>query len=369
MKIVTFADLHLGNKSNGNLDPKTGLNTRVLDALNSLDYMIDYCLNNNIQNIICAGDIYHNNMPTPNIQQEFNKRMNILSKHNINTYIMSGNHDVSSTITNTSALTVFDTLEIDNIYHSRFYKKYNLNNIDLIMLPTYTNEEEVKNIINKINKPSIIVGHFTLLGAKLNDYLIEKNESNINMNIFNNKNIICVILGHLHKYQIMNTKPLIYYCGSLQRIDFNEERQKKGFIELEIENNKLINYKFIEVPSQTFVTIKYDLTNSNDATEELINQINKNKDKLNNSIIRFKLKLKKDTNINYNILNDKLHLYKIKSLSNISKDIDEKELIIDSNINENINEKQALQLYFKDDKKMIKLGLDMIDKLQQEGKI
>ena len=35
MKIATFADLHVGVSTYGHIDPNTGLNTRVLDALNS----------------------------------------------------------------------------------------------------------------------------------------------------------------------------------------------------------------------------------------------------------------------------------------------------------------------------------------------
>ena len=48
MKIATFADLHVGVSTYGHIDPNTGLNTRVLDALNSFDEIIDYCINNSI---------------------------------------------------------------------------------------------------------------------------------------------------------------------------------------------------------------------------------------------------------------------------------------------------------------------------------
>ena len=54
MKIATFADLHVGVSTYGHIDPDTGLNTRVLDALNSFDEIIDYCINNSIKHVIFA---------------------------------------------------------------------------------------------------------------------------------------------------------------------------------------------------------------------------------------------------------------------------------------------------------------------------
>lgn len=55
MKILVFADLHVGVKTYGKLDPISGLNTREIQTLNTLDEMITYAIDNNIEMIIAAG--------------------------------------------------------------------------------------------------------------------------------------------------------------------------------------------------------------------------------------------------------------------------------------------------------------------------
>lgn len=41
-----------------------------------------------------------------------------------------------------------------------------------------------------------------------------------------------VALGHLHRYQNLNQKgyPAIVYSGSVERVDFGERREDKGFV-------------------------------------------------------------------------------------------------------------------------------------------
>ena len=38
-----------------------------------------------------------------------------------------------------------------------------------------------------------------------------------------------VALGHIHKHQVIGQNPHVVYSGSIQRIDFGEENDEKGF--------------------------------------------------------------------------------------------------------------------------------------------
>ncbi len=52
MKIVHFADLHLGVEKYGKLDPATGLSSRLADFLHVLDELVDYSLENRVDLVL-----------------------------------------------------------------------------------------------------------------------------------------------------------------------------------------------------------------------------------------------------------------------------------------------------------------------------
>lgn len=376
IKIATFADFHLGVTTYGTTDAKTGLNSRVLNALNSLDKMIEYCINNDIEYIIFAGDMYKNNLPSPTLQRELNVRIKYAAKKGIEIYLMAGNHDVSPTETAKCPMDPFNTLEVNNIYHSRFESiQYIDDDLRVLMLPTYTTEDEIKNILNKYNDgiKTIVVGHLTVLGAKLNDWLLETNEDAISTTVFEQNNIMAVVLGHLHKHQILNTKPLTYYTGSLQRIDFTEEFQKKGFVVLDVDTFKnSVEYEFIEIESQKFFTIHENLKDTSDEMDYILNILDINKDKIKNSIFRLTMELNKSNNINDDILVKHIHDLGVQQIAAINKNVDRNESIRNSNITEMITEEEALEMYFQDheDKEdIINQGLEMINYLKNNNKI
>lgn len=371
MKIATFADLHLGVTTYGIIDPETGLNTRVINALHSFDEMLDYCIENNINDIIFAGDMFKNNLPSPTLQKELNERIKRGIDNNIKFYMQDGNHDVSPLETAKSAMDPFNTLGIKNVKHTRFESEYFIGNIRVLMLPTYCNQEEIEEILSRYNDDikTIVVGHNTILGAKLNDWLIEANELAIDSKIFNQKNVLAVVLGHLHKHQILSTNPLIYYTGSLQRIDFNEESQEKGFVILDINDDK-VNYEFIDVKSQEFQTIKMDLRNSSNEQSELVYYINRFN--LTDKIVRIQLQINKNNNIDDSEIVQLLKDKGITHLAYIKKEVDRDNLIRDKEFSDVISEEQALAKFFESHEnkdELVKLGLEMINELKSKGEI
>ena len=377
MKLLTFADFHLGVRTYGKLDHKTGLNTREVDTLRVLDEMIDYAINNNIDVIIAAGDMYKNNLPSPTLQNEFNKRIIRAAKSNIITLILDGNHDVGRVETSKSALATFQTLEVDNVFSTKCHdeKIYEIKGkkIKFVFLPTYHTRDEIENIVNNTNTkevPTIFIGHLTAIGALLNDWLVEKNETYIDINIFNKPGILAVILGHLHKHQILNYNPLIYYPGSTQRVDFNEENQPKGFVVLDIDDNNNVEYEFVEVDSQKFCTIKIDLSNISidNYTDYIIDEINNNIDKIDNAITRIQIEMDDSMSFNDKKIYSRLTELNASTILPIQKQYNNERRIRNANLTEHITMEKGLELYYKDKsraKERIKLGKQIIDKLNE----
>ena len=68
-----------------------------------------------------------------------------------------------------------------------------------------------------------------------------------------------VALGHMHRAQVLGENPPAVYAGSLERIDFSEERDEKGFYVVDIGPDKDISYHFEPVQARRFVTIRVDV--------------------------------------------------------------------------------------------------------------
>ena len=369
MKILCTADIHIGQQAYGKIDPKTGLNTRTLHGLNVFDDMINYAINNNIEVFVFAGDMFKHNLPSPTIQDEVNKRIKKLSDNNIQTFILDGNHDVSKLNNAKSALKASDTFDIPNVIHDKFLNKYVYTSKDnkkyqFIMLPTYATKEEINDIVDNINYtlPTIFIGHLTIKGSLLNDWLVETKEEYIDKEIFFKNNVKAVILGHLHKYQILNEEPLIFYTGSPDRIDFGEENQQKGFTILEIDDK--INYNFIENNAEKFYTLKLDINEIDDFNNYIINEININKNKINNSIVRLILNLNINQSINDKKIYETINQYNPKYILNIQKNYNAKKYNRNSNITSELSIEESLELYYKDKERKterILLGKEIIN--------
>ena len=375
MKIITFADAHIGISTYSTIDPKTNLNTRVLDSLNGIDQIINYAEENNIKYILFAGDMFKNALPSPTLVREINKRIKASAEKGIKWIIQDGNHDVSPLETAKSALDPLSTLKVENVEHTRFEKTYMIdNNIRVLVLPTYTTQEEVENILSKYNDniKTIVMGHFTSLNAKLNDWLIASNEDAIDIKIFQKPNILAVVLGHLHKHQILNTNPLSYYCSSTIRTDFNEEHDKKGFVVLDIDNNYNVSYIFKEIKTQEFLSVKMDLVGEDDAQANVMAYLNHIKKDLIDKVVRVQLTLDKENNIDDNEILEFLKNNNVLYIANISKIFDREQLIRNKDINEQITEEEALREYFKDNSdkdEIIKLGISIINEMKEKNLI
>ena len=85
-----------------------------------------------------------------------------------------------------------------------------------------------------------------------------------------------VALGHLHRYQNLNENgyPAIVYPGSIERIDFGERKEEKGFCLVSIEKKGTVSHTFVPTPTRPFIQIEVQLDEENQ-TENLIDEINK----------------------------------------------------------------------------------------------
>jgi len=315
MEFVHFSDVHIGVENFSRTNPDTGLPSRLMDFLSTLDEVIDYCIDNNIDMAVFAGDAYKNRNPSQTHQREFAKRIQRLSTAGIPIVLVEGNHDTPSVTGRATALDIFKTLKVSNVILGNKAETHIVDTksgpIQVVTIPWARRshlltrnetkglslegineiiQEKLSLIISELASqldnsiPAILTSHVTISGAKTSseqsmmlgrDYVLLN--SSVSLPIFD-----YVALGHIHKRQTINeNNPPVNYCGSLERIDFGEENDEKGFYSIEIDesaatNNRLRKVEFKKVNARKLLTIKVDLdSESSEPTTQVLNEISK----------------------------------------------------------------------------------------------
>ena len=116
MRILHFADLHIGVENYGRTDPETGLSTRLLDFLSSLDEVVEYATSQDVDLVLLAGDAYKGRDPSQTQQRELAKRLARLSSEGIPVFLLVGNHDLPYAVGRATAIEIFRTLHVPNLY-------------------------------------------------------------------------------------------------------------------------------------------------------------------------------------------------------------------------------------------------------------
>lgn len=294
MKILHFADIHYGMENYGRSDPKTGLNSRLGDWDRSYNFMIDYAIKKNVDLVIFAGDAYKVRDPAPTYQRHFARGIYRLTEAQIPVVMITGNHDIPNALGKATSLDIFTALKVPHVLlatepmfvevdlskhnpkkqgvvqfgllpwltKSQFLtdEKHRLmKSEDLALELTAKVGDYIDEFSNQINPayPSFLVAHGSVEGAIFGSERSIMLGSDIVIpakNIINSK-FDYVALGHIHKHQTVIEKPATVYSGSLERIDFGEAIDGKGFVVINIENKKL-DWQFIKVPARPFIVIK-----------------------------------------------------------------------------------------------------------------
>jgi len=330
MKVLHFADLHLGVESYGRIDPATGLSTRLLDFLSALDQVVDYALKNKVDLVLFCGDAYKSREPSQTHQREFAKRINRLSTADIPVFLLVGNHDLPNAIGRATTTEIFDTLAVKKVCVSNRPDIYRIptksGTIQIVSLPwlrrsALLSKEETKNLnFDQINQrlqqvltniiaanipkldpglPSILAAHVWVSGAKVGSersMTIGQEHALLLSNVAHPA-FDYIALGHIHKHQVLSTNPPVVYTGSLERLDFSEEEDDKGFYLVEIEPDKesgkrQVSLDFHQVTGRRFLTINISIEPQDaDPTSTVLRTIAEPEERVKDAIVRLQISL------------------------------------------------------------------------------
>lgn len=328
IKFIHLSDIHIGLQTHGKINPATGKNTRLEDIVKSLDFVFDYALKESVDLVLIAGDIFHRENPHPTEEIEFARRVvNLVEESRTKVVMVLGNHDYPSAGGKASAVEIFPALDIEGV---TIVRKPGLHTLDtengqvqIACLPWagrsgLVSKDEYKSLSTQeiqieIEKrliaiirdlasktdnsnPAIFLGHLSVRNAKLSGTerdTITISDPIVPVSELNNGAFNYVALGHIHRFQNLNKDdfPPIVYSGSIERIDFTEEKEKKGFVIGEIvesEEGWKCEYEFIETPARKFLTIEID---GSDLDSDLNLEKRFKKEDIANAVVRVRFKV------------------------------------------------------------------------------
>ena len=312
MRIVHFADVHIGVENFGKTDPDTGLSTRLADFLKSFDEAVDYAIDVDADLVLCCGDAYKSRDPSQTHQREFAHRLVRLSSAGIPTFLVVGNHDIPAVFGRATALEIFQTLEVPNVYVGDRLTTYRVptasGEVQIVAVPWPRRSgllarrdtrgltpdqvnEAIQEMMSRLIRaqvgaldpavPSLLAGHVTVSGATVaseqsmmlgRDPVLLKSDVAL-------PQLDYVALGHIHRHQVLNETPHVVYSGSLERVDFGEEGDDKGFCVFELDpqrgvGDRLRSFEFRRVDARRFVTVDVEIRSGDaDPTRTVIDAI------------------------------------------------------------------------------------------------
>jgi DNA repair protein SbcD/Mre11 len=309
IRMLHFADIHIGMENYGRTEPSTGLSTRVVDFLRRLDEMIDYARQNEVDVVIFAGDAFKNRQPNPTFQREFAWRVRDLSEI-CPVILLVGNHDLPTTLARASSIEIYETLAVPNVIVGDKYELHQVttrNGVVQVATAPYPTrarlldgqeahglsiaqvdaqlQEALQIILSELAQqaaqsvaPRVLTGHFTIAGAAHGSErsVMVGRDVSVLLSEVADPTWDYVAMGHVHKHQNLTAgrkdAPPVVYPGSMERIDFGEEGDSKGFCWVELERGST-SWQFVPVHARPFITLRIDVRGAMDPTQKVIDFI------------------------------------------------------------------------------------------------
>ncbi|MDX1976296.1 MAG: exonuclease subunit SbcD [Pseudanabaenaceae cyanobacterium bins.68] len=290
IKVLHFADIHLGTLTHGKVNPQTGINSRLEDFERCLQICIDRAVDQPADIVLFGGDAFPDATPSPQVQQLFASQFRRLADAEIPTVLLIGNHDRHSQASN--SLDIFRSLAVPGFVVGDRLQTHKIatrnGEIQVTCLPWLTRstlltkaetdglsleavgkvlldrlhlvlEAEIRQLDPEI--PAILLAHAMVdratMGAER--FLAAGTGFTLPLNLLARPEFSYVALGHVHKHQVLHQDPPVVYPGSIERVDFGEEHEAKGYMWVEIDQTKC-EFHFCALPARPFITITADLS-------------------------------------------------------------------------------------------------------------
>jgi len=323
MRILHFADVHLGAAGGGRTDPRTNLSTRISDSIRCLNYIVDQALEQQVDLTLFAGDAYRSSDPSPTLQTFFLKPILRLLHENIPVVLILGNHDLPGALTRAHSLEIAHIFNLPNLHivekpTALLRVDTKAGEVGIIGLPwvkplrllsdaevAKKSSAEITELLSErlsqtlrdyINSaptdiPLIVLAHQAVLGSTrpgTEKSMLWGDVPLLPLHLLTDERLTYSALGHQHNYEDLSPQGPVHavYAGSPDRYDFSDEGVDKGFVIAALEG-KYFTPEFHPTPARRFLTLDMKLKAGDDLGDMLARKVGG--DEIADAIVRLRL--------------------------------------------------------------------------------
>ncbi|MBD2251238.1 exonuclease subunit SbcD [Nostoc parmelioides] len=400
IKILHLSDIHMGSGfSHGRINSATGLNTRLEDFVNTLSVCIDRALGDAVDLVIFGGDAFPDATPPPYVQEAFASQFRRLVDAEIPTVLLVGNHDQHSQGQGGASLNIYRTLGVPGFVVGDRLMTHHIQTrngkVQVITLPwltrsTLMTRQETEGLgLAEVNQllterlqvvmegeirrldpdvPTVLLAHLMADNATLGAerYLAVGKGFTLPLSLLTRPCFDYVALGHVHRHQNLNksNNPPVIYPGSIERVDFSEEKEDKGYVMIELERGN-VEWEFCPLPVRTFRTIEVDVSKADDPQAAIVKAIAKHD--IQDAVVRLIYKLRSEQmdvidNASLHSALSSAHTYTIQAelLSQLARP-----RIPELSASSSIDPMEALKTYLQNREDLKEISASMLEAAEQ----
>ncbi len=257
MRFIHISDTHLGAATFSRRIAPSGYNQREEDICNAFISAIDKIIQLKPEFVLHSGDLFHSVRPTNRIIHLGLEQLLRLTQNNIPVVVIAGNHDAPKQKGVGSVFKIFTLFpDLFPVFNDQ-YEKIRLKDAAIHAVPQCIDNQTFQKELRKVEadkdaKFNILLLHGVVAGIP-EFSMGELSEQEINKSYFK-LGFDYVALGHYHKYCQVEIKDMdrVYYAGSTERLSMNELGQEKGFVEVDMDKDKV---KFHQVPTRDMIEL------------------------------------------------------------------------------------------------------------------
>ncbi|MBW4520639.1 MAG: exonuclease subunit SbcD [Scytolyngbya sp. HA4215-MV1] len=306
IKLLHLSDIHMGSGfSHGQTNPDTGLNTRLEDFVRTLSQCIDRAIAEPVDLVLFSGDAFPDATPSPIVQQAFAQQFRRLADAEIPTVLLVGNHDQHAQGMGGASLCIYRTLGVPGFVVGDRLETHCIatrhGDVQVVTLPWLTRstlltrpeteglslaevdrllldrlrvalEGEIRSLDPDL--PTILLAHLMVDAATYGAerFLAVGKGFTIPLALLTRPCFDYVALGHVHRHQILCDNPPVVYPGSIERVDFSEEKEEKGYVMVALERGRA-QVTFCPLTVRAFRTLEVDLSTAENPQAALLKAI------------------------------------------------------------------------------------------------